>query len=51
MSTIARNAGRRRILAAAAGVLTCLGALLVVVGLRGQTGPPQPAPDRLRALQ
>ncbi len=35
--------GRRGILAAAAAVLAVAGVLAIVVGLRGQPGPPQPA--------
>jgi len=42
MSVTARNDGRRRLLATAAVVLACLGAVALVVGLRGQAGPPMP---------
>ncbi|NMM16587.1 MAG: class F sortase [Cellulomonas sp.] len=38
--------GRRGILAAAAVALALVGVLLVVLGLRGHAGPPQPAPQR-----
>lgn len=38
--------GRRGILAAAAVALALVGVLLVVLGLHGQAGPPQPAPQR-----
>lgn len=38
--------GRRGILAAAAVALALVGVLLVVLGLHGRAGPPQPAPQR-----
>jgi len=42
MSNITQHVGRRRILATVAGVLASLGAPALVLGLRGQVGPPQP---------
>ncbi|MGV8977115.1 MAG: class F sortase [Cellulomonas sp.] len=45
MSVTRTHAGRRGILAAAAGVLTLVGVLLLVLGLHGHGGPPQPPPQ------